>query len=237
MVRERFSRSHYNFELQHLTGARVCVCACACVLLLSIGSVWRESLTKFDSSYCLVMRGLYVSWVGSERGEKNYKKIQNKTCTWKKERQKKMGLLLFLHVNIECYIHIINIYIHIIYIQCILHQLWDVSLFSQYIFFLSRLQHIAGQMLLFSFFCPCFVCASDYECFLESFVFCVCCSSLLQPGTPCLSYLSACDSTGVWNELSLTAKFWRHQALDAKVWFRLSTSYATAGCYRLYIFV
>lgn len=49
---------------------------------------------------------------------------------------------------------------------------------------------------------PYFVCPSNCECFLESFVFCICCNSL-QPGVPCLSYFSACDThTCVSNELS-----------------------------------
>lgn len=221
------------------------LCVCVCVLSLSSGSVWRES-ARFDSLLlgdASVVAGLYVLWAesvfleGSESGKgvkKNLQKIQNKTCTWKKERQKKVGLLLFLNVNIERYIHIINIYIYIIYIQCILHQLWDVSFFFFDVYFCRDLGRSNASLSSFAFFSLFCVRLYNYECFLESFVFCICCNSL-QPGVPCLSHFSACDNhTGVSNELSRAAEEKAsgvgHEGEDC-------TWYATVGCRRLYIFV
>lgn len=77
--------------------------------------------------------------------------------------------------------------------------------FSMYIFRRDLTRSSASRSSFF-FSSPYFVCPSNCECFLESFVFCICCNSL-QPGVPCLSYFSACDThTGVSNELSRTTE-------------------------------
>lgn len=163
-----------------------------------------------------VIARLYVSEAesvflgGSKSGrgvKKNYKKIQNKTCTWKKERQKKVGLLLFLRVNIERYIHIINIYTYIyiiLYTYNVYYTNCEMSIFFFFftVYFSSRPRQVECFSLFVFFLLPILCAPSNCECFLESFVFCICCNSL-QPGVPCLSYFSACDThTCVSNELS-----------------------------------
>lgn len=126
----------------------------------------------------------------------------------KKRKAEEGGSSSFLackYWTLYTYYKYIYIYIYyIIYIQCILHQLWDVYFFFLFTVYFSSRPRQVECFSLFVFFpsSPYFVCPSNCECFLESFVFCICCNSL-QPGVPCLSYFSACDThTCVSNELS-----------------------------------
>lgn len=130
---------------------RVCVCLCtevfqcwkqkdvsrSCVRLLACCkshtipvSLWECSLVKKEFFWVKVVK----------------RKKLTKNLYLKKRKAEEGGLLLFFHVNIERYIHII----YIVYMLCMLQHLWGIFLYS-FCLFNGTVNSLDGSW----FFCLC----------------------------------------------------------------------------------